>query len=299
MSQVRQIVFSYTYLYIFLSLKTRPVVTFSSRGSHIFVGVEFVGTNSSITLTIFFITMPRTKSGKKDYNPTVMQQYRSSCKTDVDRSIFFNYYLGHKSGGAQGYDVISYPDGSAHHRKEGIGQVLTVGQFYRKGKKLGNLATLFLATAKHEPEEIIPPMEEMRIWTAEEIKEMIEDKRTPMEKFEDAMRGKDWMDYFIFFMYYDGIKAHRAPYGTADDVVGFNPNSGPYGSGNHKNAFKRLDPMPLHTFRTKGIKLAALAEEFLDNGVEAPEEYRPVEDEPELLHDMIEEATKLFTGLDI
>lgn len=225
-----------------------------------------------------------------------MQRYHS-IDNDIDKDIFFNYYLGYKSGGVQGYNIVQNVPGSTKHREQGVGIVYSKAAFSRKAKRLAHIAELFVASKFHEQEEIVPPMEEWPTFTAEQLNQMVQsrsDKRTPMQKFKDELHDKDWQEYFIFFMYYDGLKADRAPGRSGFNIVGFNPKSGPPGSINHKKAFGKLDSaMTDYDFRKRGKVLADLAKEFLDKNVEAPEAYRPIEEsEPEPLWGMIEEATK-------
>lgn len=227
-----------------------------------------------------------------------MDRYRK-IDSDVDREIFFNYYLGFNSGGKQGYTILKKPGSTAHRR--GVGEVYTKNQFRSKGKKLALLANAFLATKESDEGEIIPPMDQRPTFTAEQIHQMIEDrkdKRTPLKKFEDELAGKEVMEFFVFFMYYDGFKS--AAERKEDPTVphyGFNLASGPPGSVNHQRCYTRLRSMV--NFRTIGSRLGALAKEFLDQNIEPPEEYRPIEDDPEPPFDMIEEAARLLAETSI
>ena len=53
------------------------------------------------------------------------------------------------------------------------------------------------------------------------------------------------------------------------------------------------------TFRTRGKKLGNLAKEFLDNDIEPDEAYRPIDEDPQPLDEMIEEAAKLLYNTSI
>lgn len=222
--------------------------------------------------------MPRTKSGK-NFNPSIMDEY-NKIDDKFKKGIFFNYYLGFKSNGAEGYDVKEV-DGSAAHWS-GIGEVYTKQQFRGIGRKMAKLAKRFLETKDHQSGfELVPPMEERPTFTAEEInavKESRVDRRAPMEKYNDELKNKDWEDYFIFFKYYDGYKT--------DGDIGFSPHHGACGSVNHKRSYNKLNHMTEWKFRTRGVILGPLAKEVFENNIAPPEDDRPeFEDEP--LTDMI------------
>jgi hypothetical protein len=91
------------------------------------------------------------------------------------------------------------------------------------------------------------------------------DTRTPPEKLGAI---NDIIERFVFFKYYDGYKTKGE--------IGFNPNSGPPGSINHKRAFQMfLSPLSESQFREKGRLLANLAKEFIDDDIVPSPYLRP------------------------
>lgn len=240
--------------------------------------------------------MPKHKSSK-NYNPSAMDVYLK-IDSDIDKEIFFNYYIGYTSGGIQGYKVTKkHPEGSTTHREGGVGMVYTKNQFRSKGKKLALLAKRFLQTKESPEGEVFPPLEERPTFTEAEIKGMVEDrkdKRTLLQKYEDELKDMDPREFFIFFMYYDGFKSKIArEKDPRAEKKGFDLAAGDPGSVNHQRAYSRLSPM--QNFRDRAKILGVLAKNFVENKEEPPAD-RPEELTPPPLLAMIREA-ELQMGL--
>jgi hypothetical protein len=93
----------------------------------------------------------------------------------------------------------------------------------------------------------------------------------------------DHLELFVFFKYYDGYKT--------GGEIGFNANSGPPGSINHKRAYTTiLAPMTESQFRDKGKLLSSLAQEFIANDIEPLDHLRPIQPNREVPWSMINEA---------
>ena len=205
--------------------------------------------------------MPRTRCKKSD-NRTPLEKVQQ-IESKIDLLIFFGYYDGMATEGAFGFNLSDGPPGSAKHRTGIFAIALTPAQFRSKGKKLAQLAAAF---AKHENEA--PPHHLRPVVTPEEVRALREkniDRRSPQEKLSEVT---DVLELFVFFKYYDGY--------VTNGSIGFNPNSGPPGSINHKRSFANtLRPWNESQFRDKGKKLAAIAKECVEIGFSPPEILRP------------------------
>ena len=100
-----------------------------------------------------------------------------------------------------------------------------------------------------------------------------------MEKFECV---SDLIELFIFFAYFDGI--------VTKGETGFNPRAGPPRSINHKRSFRRLESITASAFREKGRRLGALAREFVEHGVNPPQDSRPQLPHPQSALALMDEA---------
>lgn len=205
--------------------------------------------------------MPRTKASKAD-DRTPMEKFLS-LDNKIDKAIFFNYYDGHRTNGAVGFNVTEGPDGSAKHWKGTIFEIaMTSSKFRTKGKRLAQIAKAFIA------EDKVPPLASKPHFELEEIdalKEARRDKRTLLQKLTDA--AKNDTDWFIFFTYYDGY--------LTNGNIGFHPRFPP-GSVNHKRAWARtLVNVSDEKFRSSGQLLGSLAKEFVEKGEQPPENQRP------------------------
>ena len=128
---------------------------------------------------------------------------------------------------------------------------LTKSQFYSKGRKLAALAKAFIEK-KEIPNEGLRP--QLTPEDVEKIREANTDTRSLEEKLAKVTSP---LELFVFFKYYDGYKSKGE--------VGFNPNSGPPGSINHKRAYSNaLSSWSESQFRDKGKLLGLLAKECVD-----------------------------------
>jgi hypothetical protein len=221
--------------------------------------------------------MPRTRSSKEDKRTPIekLQQFDSK----VDLLIFFKYFDGYRTDGMVGFDTNAGPPGSTKHWGDsGIFQTaLTKSQFRGKARKLALLANTFIQAETEPPQELRPYFDQEDI---ENIREGSRDRRSPVEKLAAVA---DHLELFVFFKYYDGYKT--------GGEIGFNANSGPPGSINHKRAYTTiLAPMTESQFRDKGKLLSSLAQEFIANDIEPLDHLRPIQPNREVPWSMINEA---------
>jgi hypothetical protein len=222
--------------------------------------------------------MPRTRSSKEDKR-TPEEKLQQVADSKIDLLIFFKYFDGHRTDGMVGFDINAGPPGSTLHWGDGgIFQIaLTKSQFRGKGRKLALLAKTFIQAKIEPPQDLRPQFDQEDIV---QIREGSRDRRSPDEKLAAVA---DILELFVFFKYYDGYKT--------GGEIGFNANSGPPGSINHKRAYATiLASMTESKFREKGKLLSSLAEEFIANDIEPPEYLRPIQPDREVPWSMINEA---------
>jgi hypothetical protein len=212
--------------------------------------------------------MPRTRSSKEDKRTPIekLQQFDSK----VNLLTFFECFDGHRTDGMVGFDINAPPGSRKHWGDGGIFQTaLTKSQFRGKARKLALLAKTFIQAKTEPPHELRPCFDQEDI---ENVREGSRDRRSPVEKLAAVA---DHLELFVFFKCHDGHKT--------GGEIGFNANSGPPGSINHKRAHATiLASMTDSQFRDKGKLLSSLAKEFLANDVEPPDDLRPVQPDREV-----------------
>jgi hypothetical protein len=97
-----------------------------------------------------------------------------------------------------------------------------------------------------------------------------EDNRAPLEKL---LQLDSKIELLMFYQYFDGY--------STNGMVGFKTHEGPPGSTKHWGGIFRT-AMTKNQFRSKGKKLAILAQAFITNNTEPPPELRPRFDQEEI-----------------
>jgi hypothetical protein len=214
--------------------------------------------------------MPRTCSTKEQDRRTPAEKLKE-IRSIVDKYILFQLYDGMVSNGLVGFDP-KLPKGSVYHKRgKPLLDHLTKSQFRGKAEKMAKLAIEFIESNTIPAGESRPNLETQALvdQVLAEIGKASEksrrDTRPPAEKL-DGMTNP--IQLFIFFTYYDGAKT--------EGRIGFSPKSGPPGCINHKRAYRNiLGNLTPTTFRYQGVRMAELANKFIESKIIPSESKRP------------------------